>query len=225
MTSYLRAKVTVPHGTGLPSLAVVNTWSLMSFDPASREGAADDFTTALTTFYTTLKANLASYMSWNEGTIEYVDLGDAKPRVPFQTDALNLGTLSSAGEDMPPEVAICLSFRGATGSGLNAKRRRGRIYVGPLQLNSAEHYVVPTSLVDGVANAASVFMGATYFKWAVHSPSTFHGVPYGESIKDYPDEIPSALDDSFVEVVSHWVDNEFDTQRRRGVPATYRKTL
>ena len=225
MPSYIRCKATFPHSTGLPELAVVNTWSFITVDPATRAGAATDWTTNLNTFYSGIKSILSSTIAWNSGTYEYVDMGDAKPRVPYQTDAAVLGTLSTTNSDAPPEVALCLSFRGATGSGLNAKRRRGRVYIGPLQLPGTDVWSPANATVDLVANSAASLMTATYHKWAVYSPSTHHGVPVGGRLEDYPDEIPSQLDDAFTEVVARWVDNAFDTQRRRGVPATYRKSL
>lgn len=226
MPSYIRCVATFPHASGLPSLAVVNSWALISVDPATRAGAATDWTTNLNSFYGGIKTILSSAIAWNSGTYEYIDMADAKPRVPFQVDTANLGTLSTSNIDMPPEVALCLSFRGSTGSGLNAKRRRGRVYIGPLQLSVATEPIAPTNAsVDLVATSAAALMTATYHKWAIYSPSTHHGVPVGGKLSDYPDEVPALLDDSFVEVTSRWVDNAFDTQRRRGVPATYRKTL
>lgn len=225
MPSYIRCTATFPHSTGLPELAVVNTWSFITVGATTRDGAATDWTTNLNSFYSAIKSILSSTIAWNSGTYEYVDMGDAKPRVPYKTDAAVLGTLSTTNSDAPPEVALCLSFRGATGSGLNAKRRRGRVYIGPLQLPGTDVWSPANATVDLVANAATNLTIDTYCTWAIHSPSTFHDVPVGGKIEDYPDEVPALLDDSFVPVAAYWVDNEFDTQRRRGVPATYRKTL
>ena len=97
--------------------------------------------------------------------------------------------------------------------------------MGPLQFNSLDLPIQGSATTDAVATAFAALKTVTQTKLAIYSPYTHHAVPVGQNIKDYPNEVPSLLDDSFVEVVAVWVDNAFDTQRRRGVKSTYRKTL
>lgn len=225
MATYLRATVTIPHNTGLPEDAVINTWSWVGNAALGRATDATNITSALNTFYTAIKAYLGSTHAWNSAIVDFVDMQDARPRVPFATGALALGTLSSTNNDLPYETALCVSMRGALVSGLNRRRRRGRVYIGPLQIGAGDNPQGPANaIVDTFATAAAGLLSATDADLAIYSPYTHFGVPVGEDIKDY-DEIPSQLDDAFVPVEAVWVDNAWDTQRRRGVKATYRKTL
>jgi len=141
-------------------------------------------------------------------TVRYYDQADPTPQVPLRISEIGDVTTTS-GEGLPDEVALCLSFHANLVSGQPPARRRGRIYIGPLGANARTSgapnnrpdsafigrlAAAATDLVDG-ANAASV-------PWVVHSEA--------------------AGDDFFV--IAGWVDNAFDTQRRRGVAATSRTT-
>lgn len=224
MTTYLRVITTVPHSTGLPEHAVVNTWSFLG-NSATREIDASTIGVGLTTFYTAVKAYLSSQYAWSSGVHEFIDMSDAKPRVPYTTRTMaTFGANTTSSNDLPPEVALCISMSAAPGSGLNARRRRGRVYIGPLQLaDGADRPTLANAIVDAFAAAAQDLMDLTNVELAVYSRSTHYGVPVGGDIKDYS-ENPSLLDDSYSQVASIWVDNAWDTQRRRGLAASYRKT-
>lgn len=215
--------MTAPHNTGLPEDAIVNTFSFIGVDPLDRAGVATQAKVLLDAFYGAIKTNLSSSINWAGNTLEFIDMADGKPRVPYSTTSVAFGTLTSSNYDMPSEVAICLSMRAATGSGLNAKRRRGRIYVGPLQGGALDQNSVLTAVVDQIAAAGAALRASATCKLAVYSPYTHHAVPVGENIRDYPLEVGALLDDSFNEVVLTWVDNAWDIQRRRGPKSTYRK--
>lgn len=224
MAKHIRCTATFPHSTGLPEDAVVNTWAFSAPDGSGRDVVAGLWTTALNNFYGTIKNNLSSAYAWNSGTYEYIDMADGKPRVPFQTDSAALGSLSTSGYDLGPEFAICLSFRGSRGSGLNAKRRRGRVFLGPLQIGAVDQPGIAQNTVDAIAAAGNTLKATAGLTWSIYSPYTHHDVPVGDNIRDYPNEVPAKLDDAFVPVDAVWVDNAWDVQRRRGTKATYRKT-
>jgi hypothetical protein len=110
----------------------------------------------------------------------------------------------------PAEVALCLSYRGPILAGTNPRNRRGRIYLGPLSSSStgtvASGDLRPVATVMGyVADIGKRLMdanSATNVEWAVYSRST--GQRTG---------------------ITHlWVDDSFDTQRRRGADSTTRIT-
>lgn len=228
VATYLRCFQTVPHSTGLPEDSVVNTWAFIGNNAGGRNADAAAINGALDTFYTALKGSLSSAYAWNSGVRDFIDMQDAKPRVPFYTGAVTLGTLTTTENDLPAEVAVVLSFRGARGSGLNAARRRGRVYLGPLQRPSGDIPIFSNTVVDswaGHANTLKSNLAAANVTWAIYSPYTHHGVPVGEDIQDYPLELVDQLDDAFVPVETIWIDNAWDVQRRRGPKATYRKTL
>jgi hypothetical protein len=138
------------------------------------------------------------------GLIKIYNLDDPLPRAPVAEIPLAL-TITS-GTSMPPEVAVCCSFQGPRVSGQSQARRRGRIYLGPLRsaflgtTGRPASTTAPT-IVNGAAPLLqlNVLGGIADMKWVVSS--TFGGRPV---------------------ITNGWVDNEFDTQRRRGRKYTVR---
>lgn len=148
---------------------------------------------------------------------------------PLAVDDWLAMTASSFDQGLPSEVALCLSYAAdLTGILEEAPddadadsaperpraRRRGRIYVGPLILTcaTATEPVRPIDtmrndllgLAVALGNPTNATLTAVATKWVVHSDPGFGGANY--------------------EIVTAWVDNAFDTQRRRGVKATGRLT-
>lgn len=203
----LRTIVTIPTDTAIPSDTISNTWHWMTGSP----WVAGDLTTIngwLTTFYQVLDAYLTPTLQ-NTADIRHYDLGDAEPRVPIGSSTIALTIPGTS--NIPEEVALCLSFQGAKTSGVNQARRRGRLYLGPfsngiLGASSAGNRPLASAVTAIVAGAQSLLtasVGSTTPKWAVYSPSNA----------------------SAVEVRNGWVDNAFDTQRRRGIDPTSRTTF
>jgi hypothetical protein len=132
-------------------------------------------------------------------------LSDPVPRAPIHEGAFSL---APSGSPLPSEVALCLSYRGALFSGSNPARRRGRIYLGPLSTVAASsgiggRDVVPVpNLMTSLLNAGKRLTDAN--------------IGYG---------VYSKTDGLFTPITTFWVDNSFDTQRRRGSKPTARQTL
>ena len=134
------------------------------------------------------------------------NLDDTKPRAPIyeQTDTDAISGLSGTG--FPNEVAACLSYHAAKLSGAIQARRRGRIYLGPL--NTSTGSITPTgdsrpnatfrAAVLSAAGYAALQLAAAGATWAVYSPTANTAVK--------------------IDVFS--IDDAFDTQRRRGMAAT-----
>jgi hypothetical protein len=114
---------------------------------------------------------------------------------------------------LPDEVACCLSYRHFPyDAGINPQSQRGRIYFGPLNPDAFEgsgggdEWNTPprpaTAFKNILAAAASDLEDANDADntWIVYS---------------------RVLDQGFA-VTDGWIDNAFDTQRRRGVAATAR---
>lgn len=130
-------------------------------------------------------------------------------------------------------MAICLSFQGATGSGVNMRRRRGRVYLGPLagtvvdaSTSGTEITAAARSTIATAAAALAHGPDVGDARLAVFSRATANitdGLPVdaNEPAIGYSD---AALSAGFEDVVSGWVDNAFDIQRRRGVQASARTT-
>lgn len=114
---------------------------------------------------------------------------------------------------LPLEVAFCLSFRAAWTTPAQQARRRGRVYLGPLAPAVLVSTPPPAPIVDLME------AGAFYMERLLSE--SVAGVGGGDPA---PWCVWSRTDGSLHDVVGGWVDNEWDTQRRRGLRPTYRET-
>lgn len=127
------------------------------------------------------------------------DLADAKPRpVKHYAQAVNL--MGTGGNPAPREVALCLSYYHER----NLPRQRGRIYVGPWAASMVEERVGQPVLdeMDRI-RVALQNIGGIDIDWSIHS-----------TIANKTDKVTAG-----------WIDNEWDTQRSRGLRATVRRTF
>lgn len=226
-TRHYRAQVTIPALTGIPGDAVVNTWHYTGSDSVTDAVNASDFEAQLDALYDEFVPVFGSnVMDWAAAECKHYVFEDNPPRVPFATHTMSLDAPTPTKNDWPAEVAIVLSMEADRISGVNMRRRRGRVYLGPLAVGPGDLPMTGDAVADLIRDwaDAAFFAGGLLTSLAVYSPSTHHGVPVGGDIKDYPDEIPSQLLLSFHEVTKVWCDNAWDTQRRRGPRATYRAT-
>lgn len=227
MAQWYRATVTLPHVNGLPKDAVANTYAFRVAGTADRDLVAADIDVRLTAFYSAWKNSFSSDYDPTNMSVKVYDMTDDVPRFPYYDELLSVAAPVTTNNNMPAEVALVLSFEGARTSGVNMRRRRGRVYLGPLQLASTDSQQVPSTLVSTIVTAADDNLLTPespngLSEWAVYSPYTHHGIPVGTKITKEDPEIPDFLDASFTPVVRCWVDNAWDTQRRRGVSATSR---
>lgn len=200
--------------TGDSADAITNTWHFDS-DSSSSSGVVAGINTKLTNFYQAMDAYIPSDLVGNTLTVKYYDLEDPEPRVPIATNTITLTPTS--GNALPSECSAVLSFKGATASGVNMRRRRGRLYVGPLLTSvvtqSSGRVFFSSTFVTALTNAAvgvRDLVTTDNASWAVFSPTTL-----AQS---------GSLDDAFEDVTSGWVDNAVDIQRRRGTAPTIRTT-
>lgn len=195
----------VGHGpSNLPEDRVVNVFHFQNANTYSAHSAL--VANAVSVFYSTPYGGdpVSAYISpWVQRSAELrlYDMSTAKPRVPTIVP-LTLGTvLANAG--LPEEVALCLSFHGATPPAVTA-RRRGRVYIGPLVTSaySSATNSTPsrpsTNFLNTLTLAATGLLDATDVDWAILGK------------------------DGYVQVSGGYVDNAFDTQRRRGPETTAR---
>lgn len=216
---FIRTQVALHKVTGNPDDDVVNVFHFDSATTSSKDNVHTAIATALDSAYTAIGLNMSSTLS-GTGTIKSYDLSDPLPRLPFGESDFTF-PVSSSTNVLPDEVAICVSYRGATISGVNMKRRRGRLYLGPWAMTAASvvsnecrpSITVRNTLDDFVlAIAGGVSpLNVDAIMWAVHSPTTLR--------------LGGTLDESFEDVVFAYVDDAFDTQRRRGVAPITRTTL
>jgi hypothetical protein len=201
----VRAQVTFQGGSGLPEDRFINTFHFFDATWPDLATAAAAIHPALTDFYETAYPTVAiggimSPYAARAYEIRYYDLGAPTPRVPVILTSTLPAVIASPA--LPEEVAIVASFHGlppVTGS------TRGRVYLGPL--NSAAvtpgTTTTPTRVNAGVAQAVADAMealSAALVGWIVLSST------YGLQ----------------TDVLGGFVNNDLDTQRRRGPDADSR---
>lgn len=210
--AFIRALVQIPRETTDTADVITNTLYFDS-DSGNADDVAPEVHAELTAFYQAIDSLLAGDLLGNTATVDYYDLTEDEPRVPVYTStiALTCGT----GIPLPPELSVCLSFHASEGSGVNMRRRRGRIYLPPMETSSLSDLNGRVTVANGTvttvtAAATNLLNQTTTFgtKWAVYSPTTYADT--------------NNLDDAFNDVVGGWVDNEWDIQRRRGTIAQSR---
>lgn len=130
---------------------------------------------------------------------------DAVPNYPRASVVVNPGVFWTAGH--PREVALCLSF---AGNNRGNRRERGRIYLAP--------YLQTTQTVDFERPNAGLMTWALQF--------------YTEPNASFPDlggvdwkfGVWSRVAQKFTQSQQAWVNDEWDTQRRRGLRETTRQS-
>lgn len=205
-----RAQVIIPHTNGIARDAMTNTFHFIDFVPQPLVDLADDVSPLLEQLYEDVYvgSNMASNAyAWLLTTIKWYDLSQPEPRVPYITsEPITAGTSASV---IPNEVSVVSSFQANPVSGIPQARRRGRVYLGGLGVAwfspsaSGLSPRLDTAKINQCALAFDNFRTAvagTSARWAVWSPT----------------------DAAAYLVDNGWVQNDPDTQRRRGVAATVR---
>lgn len=210
-----KVQISFPYFTGLPTDVVQNTFHFL-FTVGSP--VPSDFSLLLIdieAFYTAIftSVSLASMAPWiDSGAVseKIYDLADPTPRTPVYEATSSYSVVRATNATTQPEVALCLSYQGTKISGLPQARRRGRLFIGGLGVattaGDSDSFPVPTpTIITNMATAASgliVSAAADGWEWNVWSET----------------------DQSGTAVTDGWIDNAFDTQRRRGNEATSRTT-
>lgn len=192
---------------GDPAQNASNTWYFLGAVGSSQQEDVDEIIQRLTTFYQGIDDLFFSvvYMS-NESTVTIYDMADAPPRVPIAgPDTIDLSM--SANTALPADCSVCLSYHAQYSSGVNRARRRGRVFIGPLNANvgavvSGQGVRVTTASVTALLDAAEDLYttAVTPITWAMWSETD--GVAH--PITDFS------------------VDNGLDTRRSRDNAATTR---
>lgn len=201
--------------SGIAKDQYVNTFHFNG--SASDEGGLTGLATVIKAFYDALATDatfdIAHYLSGNSDAanarIKMYDLTDPMPRPPIYDEFYTPETHPGTGQNLPDEVAVCLSYGATPTAGIPIARQRGRIYIGPLNdnaLSSASGDAVSRPALvmreNIVKSAVQLFNDSGLYLWVVYSPTLGTSFP-----------------------VSHvWCDDAWDTQRRRGAPPTSRVT-
>lgn len=200
----LRAQVVLHTTDNTPANYITNSWAFMGTNPFADTTA---ITAALKGFYDGITASYWSDdLAQNANEINYYDLPGTPPNYPVDQDVWNRAS-DPSGTPLPQECAICLSFQGARTPGFPQARRRGRVYLGPWGGTANSSGRPTAALLTVIANAA------TAFKTAINAIAS-----------DTQWAVWSTTDQAPVPIVGGWVDNVWDTQRRRGLLETSRTT-
>ncbi len=212
-----RTQVVLQGKSGLPEDVFVNNWYFRNDVILAPIGdVLGAITRVLDSFYTgaaSTGSRVSNFLSPYLNTPVFYhtyDLGQAPPRTRHRTIGAPL--VGQGTNPLPTEVALCCSFF----AGTNAKRNRGRIYIGPLATNvvvtSTGTLPVPApGVLETIADrAANVGRTTENVTWVM--------VTRGGTKP--PLDPPNAK-----VITAGWVDSAWDTQRRRGLKATGRTTF
>lgn len=195
--------------------------------PGELEGVMDQFSDVVAGTGHEVKVSII-----DEATGANADGVDAPPVWTEVFDHLGRAMLGTSG-GLPSEVAACLSYRNTSDGSVPPARRRGRIYIGPLIPGSmGEVNQVPSvsaAFRDFMLAAANklhddlVALPSSY-QWCIYSrPFAGRGVIERATKPDLP--AIAARPGSTHDIDVFWMDDTFDTQRRRGERPTTRTTL
>jgi len=145
---------------------------------------------------------LTSQSLTGDYVLEIYRLSDNKPRVPWYTASGNVDFDSAPA--LPAEVALCLSFQAEKVSGEPQARKRNRIYLGGFKSSANVNGRPANELIqvmlfsaEEMLQAATNSISVNWIVWST-AANTWHLVESG------------------------WVDNAWDSQRRRGLAPTQR---
>lgn len=194
--------------SGLPKDQYVNTWHFDSVPSSAVD--FDNVRDMLKNFYSVapagspIRTHMPAAGLSTAVTVKAYNIDEPKPRAPVYESGWGPETWGS-GTVLPQEVSFCLSFQAERESGQIQSRRRNRVYLGPFRSTVTDTSGRPTSaFMNDVLNAGKRLVdeqaAAVSWKWKVYSPTNDEAYP-----------------------IKHlWVDDAFDTQRRRGMVPTTR---
>lgn len=230
----MRAQVTLHHGTGVAENDVVNTFHFDGDDFPGNDDAIyhDVVDDGLQAFYNALASYYSDVLTGGY-TLKIFDMADPPTRVPEFTADRTIAGFGSTELNLPSEVAVVGSFAGAAVSGIPVATRRGRVYIGPLNASSMQQtgsrVRVNDNLLTDLRDALAVLgrldipaASQMSVRHSIYSPTWNLGRP--ATPKGSPAIDPHPLGEAFNDVTRGWVDDAFDTQRRRGEDAASRLT-
>lgn len=183
--------------TNLLRDATVNTFHV---DTVSGPPDFAALSLAWETFMSGQRALFADSVRQFDHVLKVYNLADPEPRAPVYEDTWSFSE-ALVGEMLPPEVALCISFEGGRVSGEDQARKRGRIYLGPFDIQYTVDGRPNPDVCSDLVAAFSTFIESL-------NAAGFYFVVY------------SRANAATVAVERVWVDEEWDTQRRRGREST-----
>lgn len=150
---------------------------------------------------------------FSPAVLKVYDMADPIPRSPI-AEFICPFTPNSSATPLATETCLVMSFRAPYISGVPNASRRGRSYLpftSPACVTNGTISTFPRPSAGAITAAQHC---ANYLATEVNSETGVRWVVYSEAHSStYPDG---------AEIVTGWVNNEWDTQRRRGVVPTQR---
>jgi hypothetical protein len=220
VTAAIHVVARFPHKSGLLEDQVNQTWNFIAPDdtPASLaiiQGQLNQF------YFVAHSPGQQAVVRWFanclsrtvQGTYDFYKPTGPLTGSPIASLPINLLPAPVSGaKSLPSEVAICLSFASVYGSAIEFQgetrpraRHRGRVFLGPLESaaitdDSLGRAIPTTNMVADITGAAGFLSTTSTVSWSQWSRK----------------------DGIFRAVSRYWVDDAFDTQRRRGEKARSR---
>lgn len=201
-------QVTIPYYTGLPEDVVTNTWHAQFNSPTSPltsdfANMADNLRVFYEQTYTT-PGSMAKYARPALTSLKVYDMDDPKPRAPRYSVPMPISVTSDpTNSNLPSEVAVCLSYRATYQSGVPQASQRGRVFLGAIGSAFLDPGLASTFPKITVANQQNVGNRGNQFLQACLTDG-------------WTWVVSSRKRDEMFVVTGGWVDDAFDTQRRRG---------
>lgn len=194
-----RVNVVLQGVSGLPEDQFVNTLAWNGDGLPDWDSWAQDLADAVRTLWQQLSGTGSPFYP-NDTVARSFQVRVYNPEDAGAPPMVATGTLPfNTSLALPTECAAVLSFY----AGSNRPRQRGRIFVGPMStqslLASGRMATDVITRLTTLATGLKAFGGDSY-QWSVYS----------------------RVDDVHRELTAGWVDNAFDTQRRRGLTSNVR---
>jgi hypothetical protein len=225
MVAYIHVQANLVQTAGVPEYTVVNNWYAQTTDlSGGLYTGAQSFLVALNAFYGSIGGYINADVSRTQSIYKVYDMALPKPNPPVIESPMTFSNMTAGRYYAPPEVALVGSFFSGMPSGSIPARRRGRVYIGPLAYTGSEHlHRPPTPIRTVLSSALNTLLlssgSATDWTW-----STFSRADAGGWFKP-PSTNPPDFAKGMHNVVGGWVDNEWDTQRRRGLNSDARSNF
>jgi hypothetical protein len=216
--AHLRIQHTLQGGSALPEDRFVNVFHVRT-EATVTEGDLTTCAEAIAAFYDATPTGSAFAMAHLYNTqitatrsIKTYDMADAMPRHAIHELYPSLSAFDSSSDNLPEELAVCLSYHGNPSPGTPIARCRGRIYLGPwvvgamAQETGTGNCKVADTLRDILLHAGKDLadaLEAIGWQWCVWSPTS----------------------NVLHTITAVSVDNAWDIQRRRGHKPTFRTPL
>ena len=199
-----RVQVTLKTTDANPENFITNSWCVFTGVPPINVAAT---ITSFKDFYDDINATYwSSSIAQNGHIVKFYALPGVKPNYPFAEGTFNLASAPS-GSPLPSECAIVLSMQGTRTAGSPQARRRGRIYLGPWGAAANTSGRPTPALATQIASATQTLEANLNAQSPISSLAVW-----------------SQADGVGVNIVDGWIDNAWDTQRRRGLQYTSRTT-